>query len=387
MKPRAYERISVMRFLIRCALVCLSLTSVGCSLWGSGKPEQVPADLGSNPALLGVRQVWTTALGSISGVQLDPYVQEDTVTFASADGTVAVVNVRSGAVVWRAELKEPLSVGVGGSGSLRSVVSRDGQLIVVDSGRELWRQRLSAQTFTPPLLAGGRVFVLTADRSVHAFDAQSGQRLWVRQRQGEALVLRQAGVLTPVGNTLLAGFGGRLSGLNPDNGSTRWETSIANPRGANDIDRLVELTAPASRVGDSVCVRAFQASLACADAVNGALVWALPASGAVGVHGDAEHVFASEANGSVIALSRADGGKLWASDVLKFRRLTAPLLLGRSVVLADQSGLVHMLSRTDGTVLDRVSTDSSGVVVRPVAAAGTLVVISSNGNVYGFRPQ
>jgi outer membrane assembly lipoprotein YfgL len=360
---------------------------VGCSFFGGGKSQQVPAELGSNPGLLGVRQVWTTAVGSINGLQLDPYVQEDTVTFASVEGTVSVVNARTGSVVWRAELKEPLSVGVGGSGTLRSVVSRDGQLILIDDGRELWRQRLPAQTFTAPLVAGGRVFVLTADRSIHAFDAQTGQRLWVRQRQGEALVLRQAGVLTPMGNTLLAGLGGRLSGLNPDNGSTRWEIPIANPRGANDIDRLVELTGPANRAGDSVCVRAFPASLACTDAVRGVLVWAIPATGAEGIHGDAEHVFASEANGTVMALSRADGGKLWSSDVLKFRRLTSPLLLGRSVVLADQSGAVHMLSRADGTVLDRAVTDSSGVTIRPVAAAGTLVVISRNGNVYGFRPQ
>jgi outer membrane protein assembly factor BamB len=61
-------------------------------------------------------------------------------------------------------------------------------------------------------VAGNRVFVLAADRSVSAFDGQSGRRLWSQQRPGEPLVLRQSGVLLAVGDTLVAGQGGRLVG-------------------------------------------------------------------------------------------------------------------------------------------------------------------------------
>ena len=40
-------------------------------------------------------------------------------------------------------------------------------------GREVWRVRLPARAFTAPLVAGARVFVLTADRTVTAFDART----------------------------------------------------------------------------------------------------------------------------------------------------------------------------------------------------------------------
>src|SRR5690606_27758974 len=108
---------------------------------------------------------------------------------------------------------------------------------------------------------------------VAAFDGQSGRRLWTQQRQGEPLVLRQAGVLLAVGDTLVAGQGGRMAGLNPLNGSIRWEVAIATPRGINDIERLADLVGGVSRVGNTVCARAFQAAIGCVDAERGELLW------------------------------------------------------------------------------------------------------------------
>ena len=77
---------------------------------------------------------------------------------------------------------------------------------------------------------------------------------------GEPLVLRQNGVLLAVGDTLVVGQGGRLAGLNPANGTVRWDAPIGITRGTNDVERLIDLVGPVSRVGASVCTRAFQAA-------------------------------------------------------------------------------------------------------------------------------
>jgi outer membrane protein assembly factor BamB len=105
------------------------------------------------------------------------------------------------------------------------------------------------------------------------------------------------------------------------------------------------------------------------------------------VHGDGDAVFGAESNGTVIAWNRKDGTRLWATDRLKHRKLTAPLLLGRSVVVGDDTGLVHLLSRTDGSPLNRVTTDSSGIAAAPVVAADTLIVVTRSGGIYGYRPD
>ena len=359
----------------------------GCSLWGGGSSKPVPADLGANVPVLGVRQAWTARIGAVADLPLDVHTAGHVVTVASSDGVVAALDARTGGDVWRASLAEPLSAGVGSDGKTTAVVSRANALIALDAGRERWREPLSAQVFTPPLVAGGRVFVLSADRSVSAYDGATGRKLWSQQRPGEPLVLRQAGVMLAVGDTLVVGFSGRMVGLNPDNGSVRWEAPVGTSRGTNDVERLVELVGRTSRVGDIVCARAFQAAVGCVNAVRGTTLWTQAASGAQGIHGDAEAVFGSESNGAVVAWKRTDGARLWTTDRLKHRRLTAPLLLGRSVVVGDDSGLVHLLSRTDGAPLNRLTTDGSAIAAAPAAAADTLVVVTRNGTVYGFRPE
>ena len=70
-----------------------------------------------------------------------------------------------------------------------------------------------------------------------------------------------------------------------------------------------------------------------------------------------------------------------------FRGLSAPLSLGRSVVIGDATGLVHLLSREDGSPLNRLSTDGSAIAAAPVLAGNTLVVVTRNGGIFGFTPE
>ncbi|MEI8169337.1 MAG: outer membrane protein assembly factor BamB [Rhodoferax sp.] len=356
---------------------------VSCS---SGPEKPKPAELTANPALFGVRLAWTTKIGTVD-FPLDIKVNGTKFSVASTDGLVGSFDAVTGAEVWRTHVGTPISAGVGSDGRFASVVTRGNELITLDAGREIWRQKLSAQSFTSPLVAGGRVFVLAADRSLSAFDAQSGRKLWNQQRPGESLILRQSGVLMAVGDTLVAGFAGRLVGVNPLNGTSRWESPIASPRGTNDIERLVDLVGRVSREADVVCARAFQAAVGCVDASRGALLWTKPADGFVGVHGDEKFVFGVEGDGKIIAWRRADGERAWISERLRFRSLTAPLVVGRSVAVGDDAGFVHLLSREDGSVLTRITTDGSAIATAPVLAGGSLVVVTRSGGVFGFKPE
>jgi outer membrane protein assembly factor BamB len=375
-KPTLWSR----RRLAVCATALAVLT--GCA--GSGKPK--PAELGPNPGLLGVRQVWSARIGDVE-FPLDVQVVGGQVALASTDGSVMMLDARSGRELWRASTKGRISAGVGSDGKLAVVATRSNEIVAFEGGRELWRQRMPSQVLTAPFVAGGRVFVLAADRSVTALDGASGRRLWNQQRPGEALVLRQPGVILAVGDTLVVGSSGRLVGLNPANGSVRWDAPVATPRGTNDVERLVDLVGRVSRVGDSVCTRAFQAAVGCVNAGNGAVAWTRPSAGYQGLHGDDKLVFGPERDGNVVAWRRADGERAWVSERLRYRELTAPLALGRSVILGDESGTVHFLSREDGTPLTRVTTDGSAIVAAPVVADDTLVVVTRKGGVFGFAPE
>ena len=365
------------------AVAVAAVVLVACS----SKPERPkPAELAPSAALIGVRQAWTARVGEVT-FPLQTQISGNTLAVAGGDGTVALLDAASGRDIWRASAGAPLSAGVGSDGKVAAVVTTANDVVALADGKVLWRQKLPAQVYAAPLVAGARVFVLAADRSVTAFDGQTGRRLWAQQRPGEPLILRQAGVILAVGDTLVVGQAGRLVGMNPINGSARWDAPIATPRGTNDIERLVDLVAGVSRLGDSVCVRAFQASVGCVNTARGAVQWTKPANGAVGVHGDDRHVYGTESDGKVVAWRRADGERAWTTDRLQYRTLTAPLALGRSVVVGDSTGLVHLLSREDGTPLNRLSTDGSPIVAAPVLAGGMLVVITKNGGVFGYAPE
>ena len=365
-------------------LLGLSVYLSGCA---SGVEQPKPAELGPNAALIGVRLAWTAKIGPVS-FPMDVKVTGPTITVAGSDGSVAAIDARTGGDLWRAFVGAPVAAGVGSDGRYAAVVTQSNELVVLDAGRELWRQKLAALSFTAPLVAGARVFTLSADRSVTAFDAQSGRKLWSQTRPGEPLVLRQAGVMLAVGDTLVVGLAGRLVGMNPQNGSSRWEAPIATPRGTNDVERLVDLVAHVSREGDVVCVRAFQAAVGCVNASTGAVAWTKPASGSEGLHGDDRFVYGSEGDGKIIAWRRTDGEQAWISERLKFRGLTAPLAVGRSVAVGDSAGLLHLLSREDGSPMNRISTDGSAIATAPVLAAGdTLVVVTRAGGIFGYRPQ
>lgn len=375
---------SGLRRLTVTGLVCAAAILMTACAGSVDRPK--PAELKPIVPKLTVRQAWAAKVGNAE-VTADPAVVDGQVALNSTDGVIAVLDAQTGKDVWRTALGSPLSSGTGYDGRFAAVISGANEVVTLDAGREIWRKQLGAKGYTSPLVAGARVFVLTADRTVTAFDGASGRKLWSQTRAGEPLVLRQAGVMLAVGDTLVVGLSGRLVGLNPANGSVRWEAPLATPRGTNDVERLVDLVGRSSRRGDVVCARAFQTSVGCVNAARGNLLWTKPANGATGVHGDEQNVYGAESDGKVTAWRRSDGEKLWTQEQLSFRGLSAPLAMARAVVVGDASGMVHILSGDDGSPLARLSTDGSAITSAPVLAGNTLVILTQAGNVFGFVPN
>lgn len=357
----------------------LFMLLAACSGTGGPRPAELPPD----PALLRLQQSWV-AHPPATAFPLHATVSDHQVTLAGADGLVMAIDARSGRELWRTQAGAPVEVGAGSDGPVTAVVTKDNQLAVLRDGKPAWTGRLDARAFTPPLVAGRRVFVHTADRTISAWDAQTGQRLWSRSRVGDSLVLNHPGVLIAVRDTIVTNLGARLVGLTPSDGTLRWEAPIATSRGVTEVENMIDLTGSASRVGDSVCARAYAATIGCVQAAHGQLIWRKTAQGAEGLAGDADAVYGSEADGTLVAWHRADGELVWRSDPLKHRQLSAPLIYGDALVVAERSGTLHLASRRDGALLGRVTPDGSTIDTTPVLAGNTVVVVTRKG-VYGYR--
>lgn len=381
---------SIRRIATLAALGLAANLLVACA--GGGEKAK-PAELAANVPKLGVRLAWVANVGAIN-FPLDIATAtvkasgNATFTVSNNDGVVASFDAANGRQIWRAQAGKPLTAGVGtGSGvqsSYATVVTNLNELIAFNNGSEIWRHKLGNSSNTAPLVANGKVFVLGADRAISAFDLADGKKLWSQKKSAEALTLRQAGVLLMVFDTLVASASGRLVGINTLDGSVRWSTPIATARGTNEIERLVDLVGRVSVNGEVVCARAYRVSVGCINTMRGNLLWTKPAVGQEGVQGDASSLFGSEADGKVIAWNRVNGERLWQTDLLLNRNLSAPAVLDKAVAVGDSTGFVHFLSKTDGSALNRVTTDGTAMAAAPVVVGNTLVVVTRNGGVFGF---
>jgi len=306
-----------------------------------------------------LRSVWSTDLGGEVNYPASVAQANGRMATATSSGTVSVLNVVNGAVVWKIKIKGVVTAGVGFDGERVAVMTDNNDLVVMQEGKVIWQHNLGAQSFTAPLVAGLRVFALLADRSVVAFDGMSGQKLWTQQKTGDALVVKQDGVLAAFNNTLLAGFGGKLAGLDSLTGKILWEATLANPRGINDLERLVDLVGPLARVRDVVCARAFQAQVGCVDASVGKIIWTRPSFGEEGISAQGNQLVTIESNGEILSWSVNNGERLWDRSAFKGHHLTAPLVSDKGIFIGDSVGWVYLLSKDDGSVLNRMPIGST----------------------------
>lgn len=381
--PRVQRQVAPARRLRLLAAAVVAATAALLAACTGGRPPPTPVkDVAPQ---IGWRQAWTAAVGRVQ-FPLAVAVRDGEFIVAGSNGTLLGLDAATGQERWRAQTGAELSAGVGSDGHTHAVVTRDNELVVFDGTRVAWRTRLPGSVSTAPLVAGARVFVLAVDRAVSAYDAADGRLLWRMQRPGDPLTLEQDGLLSAVHDTLVVGQGPRMAGIDPLSGALRWETPVAAPRGVNEVERLADLLGPPVRVGDRLCVRAFQSAVGCVDAVNGALQWTRMSGGVNAIGGDAEQLFGADGSDRVVAWKTDNGETLWTSERLLFRQLSAPEVAGPAVVFGDFEGRVHFLDRRDGRPLLMLATDGSAVAAKPARTGGTLLVVTRKGGLFAYQP-
>ena len=375
-----------MRRVAVAVAACLSVLLSSCGLFFFDKNKPVPKELVPVKPTIAGRVMWTASTADVE-FPLSVAVNGSTFTVGASDGSVIAFDAAKGSEVWRANAKSALSAGVGSDGKFSAVVTREGQIVVFDGGRELWRQSAGMRVITAPLVAGERVFVVGLDRSVTAFDALNGAKLWSVQRPGDALTLAQAGVAIAFKNTLLVSQGSRLAALDPANGAVIWDAALATPRGANEIERLADLVGPAVRVGNVVCVRAYQASVGCVNADTGQLLWTKTFGGRGGLAADEHHVYAADAADRITAWKADTGEVAWSTDAYLYRQLTAPFSLGPVVVFGDFEGQLHFLSADRGVAQLILPTDGAPMAAAPAVSGTTVLIVTRDGGLFALRPE
>lgn len=355
--------------------------------FSSSAPKMPP--LSPIKATADIRTAWSVNVGKAGDYVFTPAVVDGVVYAASAKGTIS--RIEDGKVVWKVEAGQALSAGVGANGKLVVVGTPKGEVLAfsADDGKAVWKARASSEILAAPVVGDEGVAVKSGDNQVFLFDALDGGRKWAYQRATPPLSVRSAGSPVFADRYLFVGYpGGKLVALALQNGAPVWEGAVASPKGATELDRVADVVATPVVDGRQVCAAAFQGRVACFDmGQGGAMVWSRDISSVSGLVMDGRYLFITDDKGIVYGLDRLSGSSLWKQDKLKNRRLSAPVIRRGLVTVADGEGIIHFLSREDGSFAARQATDGTPVRALLQALGPAVLVQTVGGEVRAFEVQ
>jgi outer membrane protein assembly factor BamB len=365
------------------AVSLLALSMAGCSLFSSKDTKTAPAVLPEMKGGVPVQTAWKYSMNKAGQYVFSPALVGATLFVADGDGVLARLDAASGKEQWRVKTGVDLTAGVGSDGNIVVVGGVKGQILAFDgNGKPLWKAQASSEVLSSPVVGGDVVVVRSVDNLITAFDAKSGEKKWTVTRTTPALTLRNApGMVVGGQNVYVAQPGGKLLALSLSNGVPRFEVTVAEPRGATELERVSDIAGTPVLFEKEVCAVTFQGRVACYDAATGVQKWNKEVSSNVGVAVDQRFVFVASDKGDVLAYSRETGANAWKNDKLSYRQLSTPLSYGRFVAVGDFEGNVLFLSREDGAILGRASTDGSPIKSVPQVAGSNLIFQTQNGTV------
>ena len=374
----------MMFIMNRIAPLAVAVVLTACSSLNpfASKPKNSPAPLVSFTPSMAVRVVWSANIGKAGNQVFRPAFSEGRLFAANESGELMSIDPSNGKIAWKINTGTRLVSGVAADGGTVIVAGAEGVVQAFDaaSGQKRWKFDASTEVLSAPAIGNGTVVLRSLDNRIVALDAGTGSRRWYLQRSTPALSLHAApGIIVADGLAFVGLPAGRLIALSALSGAPRWEVAVAEPRGATELERVSDVSGAPVLMGRDICAASYQGRIACVDAGNGTLRWARELSAAVGPGMDQRYVFAADDKGNLQAFARETGSNLWRNTSLAWRGLSAPVSFGRAVVVGDRQGYLHFLSREEGAMLARLSTDGSAVSATPLVAGSNLIVQTQDG--------
>lgn len=333
-------------------------------------------------------KVWSadTGLGGTDKwIALRPFVADGRLVSAHVDGGVTSRALEDGRTAWAADTDASLSAGVGGTDATVAVGTSEGQVIALsaEDGSERWRSDVAGELLAPPTGGNGLLIARTVDGRVVALDESDGDTIWSFSTDVPSLSLRGNAAPLLVSGGVLAGLdNGRLIALAVQNGQPLWQTTIAEPSGSSPVERMVDIDG-AIGIGQGVAYAVtYQGRIAEVEPRNGDIQWSRDMSSFAGLSVDADRIYVSTADSHVVALDTAAGDTVWRQDRLAHRRLTAPVPVPGTdfLVVGDLEGYVHVLTRSDGRIVNRRDVGGDSILADPVPLGEGRIAVQDRGD-------
>ncbi|WED21339.1 outer membrane protein assembly factor BamB [Vibrio sp. JC009] len=336
-------------------------------------------------------KVWSASVGNGVGQyfsKLAPEFEYEKVFVASRDGRVKALDPENGKLIWEADLEGEelarLSGGLTASYGKLFIGSENGEVIALDqeTGEELWRSPVPGEVLAKPVTDSNYVIVNTTRGMLTAFDAETGEQAWTISTEVPNLTLR--GDSTPAtasGGIFWGTANGRLAAAIVSRGQLIWQQPVGTPKGATEIDRLVDSDASPVILGSTLYTVGFNGQLIAIDLRSGSAKWKRNYSSASNMATDSVRIYVLTDKDHLAAVDARSGTEIWTNDLLEYRQLTAPEIIDGYLVVGDSEGYLHWIDRTTGEFVAQQMVNSSGFAVGPVQLDEGYLIVTRNGDV------
>ena len=316
--------------------------------------------------------------------RLRPLMNGDRVYSIDTGGTVVSIDANTGRKLWKFETELEPATGLGGNGEVFIATSRNGDIVAYKEADEefemIWQTQVTSEIRATPVIVNDQIFIRSVDGKLRSLSIADGSEQWVIARLVPSLSLTGNSRPVPYEENVIAGFDdGKLIAYDRSTGKVAWETTISTPRGRTEIERLVDIDGTFAISDGILYVSSFQGRLAALRAFNGELLWSREFSSSEAIAFDDDALYLSDDKSHIWAIDRRTGTAFWKQDVLHARKITAPTVLGDSLVVADLDGYLHWFSKTEGTLLGRIRTSYKRNFVKPVAWQDAVLTLDQLG--------
>jgi len=340
---------------------------------------------------VGPKLVWSNSQSSGVGKthsRLRLSLAESLVVTADNKGKIFAFDQKTGALKWQTDTKAKITAGPTIAEGRVLVGTENSQLLAYQlaDGKFSWKADLTGSVLAAPQGNRGMVFVHTLDGSVVALNADDGRQLWFYSAHLPPVMLRRGSSPALIDNHVIVGFAnGRLVALHRMDGQPDWEREIAVSKGRSDIQRMVDISADPVVKNNTVYAVSYQGRLMALNADMGNPLWERDMSSYSGLAVTDRVVFVSDAKGVVWAIDRKSGRELWKQTDLTGRHLSAPAVIGNSVMVGDDDGILHWFAQEDGSWKGRTVVDSKGIEATPIVKDNRVYVLGKGGKMMVYE--
>lgn len=369
-----------------------------------GVADNAPPNSTGNAVL---ERAWRANLGEGSNdraqIAAPPVIANGSLYFLDADHRVHAIDARDGHRLWNERLRpnegrDRVARGGGvavGAGRLY-ITTGFGFVAALDanSGEEIWRAQANAPFQSAPTFSGDRVYAVTNDSELIAFDAATGAVAWTYQAIAEPARILSAPSVGVEGDTVVAPFAsGELVALLAANGRRLWSDALSRAGQINSLSAINDIAGRPVIDGGAAYAASHSGLIAAIDLRSGQRIWArsFASTQTPCVAGDV--LYAVSTDGELAAFDRRTGNVYWVQQLRRYRNegerkgrvaWTGPVMIGGRLVLANSEGDVVAVSPSNGQTLASADVGQP-VFIPPIAANEQIYIVTDEARLVVLR--